>query len=706
MEKTPGFSGLSGNHSEELLQSPLTGTSPYSARGHLSSPQNQTQALLSSTLRPLSPLGFTTTVPSTSRRSSPAPQYLSPPLIGSDNEGPPYLPGPDDLVSLDLHIPRKCRRSRRVDSELNQTLPLRQDRAIKKSIKMTSAFTWGREEGMASANTEDTTALGSSASCSIPTNGNLFTLCKSSKPKGLPYSRVPDVSATRNHEIPESRNPRLSSSSYSITAVPEGLVVKRSAPIQSRAHICARGYPGDFKPGNNIHDLPVAPWIEDSEGQTSVSSTDYQCQHSTRDRHHETPASITLRKASKQYARDLGNRRSLQLSAYSEGRVACPILPQRLDGDMGSCDNTSSPSFSSFCHFAMPLNTVLGRDPGVSDHASFPPTELADKANIQGQRSGTGVALTAAEVHNSPRAFSFPRTSRTSSSLAIDTMQSCLVQIHSAGSVHRVIWAPDDTPSSSTSQDTSGLNEQPSRSRSSTEVKSCGLIQPELSQSGQEIIRPQYSHPTLAPSNHTTKLPSPQVPAGILDWDWQAWGHRKEKAIASRAWAGDRISPAGKKPSRITQPGRWSKKWKAHLDNETGVIESFPPLLARLSSEHWQTKQPVDLNDLTHIDSGLTQGKNEELSPVESGGITEVDEEMCLVKLDTSERLRHSKVGTAIGSSSHTRRPSVQQQPQITYQSVMELTNALSRNASSIRQSLSGQPSFAGRDSGENKSAP
>ena len=711
-KNTPGLSGLSFNYSEELLRSPPTGTSPYLARAHLSSPPNQTQVSLSSTLRPPSPFDFSTTLPSTDRRSTPASQYLSPPLLSSDEECPPYLPGPDDLVSLDLHTPRKYRGSRRANcscsstGELKQVLPSRPDLATKKSTRITSNFACGREEGMASVDIEDTTVFGSPTSHNIPTNGNLFTSCKSLTPKDLPYSEVPDLSATRNHEVPEKRDRRLSPSSSSITAVPESLVVKHSAPIQSQAHTCARGYPGSFKPGNKIHDLPVPSWIKDSEGQTSPFRTNYQCQHSTHDRRHDTPASITLRKASEQYGRDLGKRRSLQSPAYSEGMIGFPILPQRLDRDMGSCDITSSPSFGRFCPFAMPLDAVPGSDPRASKKVSFQLSGLAHEANAEGQRDGTGGASIAAELHNPSRAFSFPRTSRTSYGLAIDTMQPSLVQIHSAGSVHRVIWAPDDTPSSSTSQTTSGPNGQLSRSGSSTDVMSCGSIRPGMSPSRQDVTRPQSSQLPLSARTHTTKPPSLQALAGMLEWDRFVEGHHKEIAIAPPLLVADQTPPIGRRLSRKTQPGRWSKKWKARLDYEAGVIESFPPLLARLSSEQWQTKRPVDLDDLTHGSSGLTLEDNEDFAPLESGDTMKRGVEAYPAKLDASEMLRHSKFGTAMGSSSHARRPSALQQQQTTYQCVMELTNTLSRKASGIRQSLSGQYSGAGRTGSEDKSAP
>ena len=556
------LSGLPFNHSEELLKSSLTGTSLYSARAPLPSPLDQSQVSIYSTLRPPSPFDLTTTLPSTGRRRSPTPQHLTPPLLDSDEDGPPYLPGPDDLVSLDMHTPRKnwrssCRdNNRSLTGELHPVPPLCQNVAVRRS---TSDLACGREAGTASAVIEDTTVIGSSTCHNIPTNGNLFALCKSSTSKDLPCSGVVDMSATSDPKITGRRNPRMFSSSCSIGAVPESLVVKHSIPIQSRAHTYAWGYPGNFEPGNRVHHLPVASWMEGSERQTSPSRPSYQCQNSTRDRRHATPASITLRKASEQYGNDFSKRRSLQSPACSESRICSPILRQRLDGDTGSCGNTSSPSFNSFGQSAMKLDAVLGSNPGRPNNASLPLIGPADEAHVEGQRSGTGMASTV-EVHDTPRAFSFPRTPRTSSSLAIDTIQPKSVQVHPAGSLHRVIWAPDDTRSSSISQDISWQNGHHSGSGNSTELKSCGSTQPETSPSRQEVICAQSLQLSLAPSNYTTSPLSPQIPTGMLDWDWQAGGHHKETAITSSVREGDQIPPTCKRLSRTTQPGRWSRK--------------------------------------------------------------------------------------------------------------------------------------------------
>ena len=706
MDAQPASPRQSKRHLGERPRNTRVVTSPYLGQRRPSNQIHRPQDPASPVPRPPSPFPFSISPPlPSSLQSSPGSQYLSPPLVDSEGETLPYVPGPNDLISLDLHATRLHRKNsrRRGDSRSTtgdgyETRPRRLYSISEGLSGSTTVF--GRvpspsDDGDSEfEDTEETSLLASSNSIEVNESANAGPHKTSKASRNRYFRKDASSSALKNYPRGERLDRRSTIASPSERLRQGDFVPRSMAPIQSPTKAYARGYPARPSLKRMSMDQGVTP--TSLYGGYAPQTYSFRIQGGrrlgTRYRRNDTPASITLRKASKQYKCDIVEPRVAALADYTDG--ISTIRPVNHSPNISAKPSGITTSSVRGLPNSAPLSVKQllngNSTPNIattSDIITVPPVGLPEGLKLKRQRSGAEPALTIAEIHTSPRTFSLPCASHRHSSLAIDTMRkTSVVQIQSGGSVHEIIWAADDTPSSSTSQHTPGRSEHTSRSVSSTETKSGGSSPPATSPARHDTLRSETCPPVVPSFNDHHK-----TPVEMLEWSWDIQQPSSEEGAMSGHLANNQSVALENTQGRKRRPGRWSKKWAPYSDSNVSGIESFPPLLARLSTEQWQTKQPVDLNDPNpETQISLLAGDEASIQSEPIGTVNEGEEDFEMPK--SPERSKSFKVGAGIGANSHVRRPSSSVYQQSPYGYMMDITRTLSRKASIIRQSLSGQP--------------
>ncbi|MCJ1387102.1 hypothetical protein MMC17_010231 [Xylographa soralifera] len=403
----------------------------------------------------------------------------------------------------------------------------------------------------------------------------------------------------------------------------------------------------------------------------------------------ETPATITLRKASNKYHREQPRRLSQNEKAHvAKRRTAKDSKPIGFLSGECLANNPQGDNTTLSTHHGQ-RNEVfaVSRESPRSYTLLAKSTSSSDQLILRRRTIAADPALTFAEVHTTPEVFSPGGASRKHSLLAIETMRrSSAVMIRSGGSIHEIIWDKDDAPSSSSSR-------------------------PSLSQPGSgcssETRSLDGSSPTTTVEHHRFQNPDFSKPAFIdADVSSNTEGTRASEEAAGRPWTGEQAvnnlenlieTPAVNKilKSKVSsrtksqRRGRWAKSWKANVSNSMQGVESFPPLLERGSTYEWRKAPLVDITDVSAgrsseassktntVDTEEAQAEQRDLAPRKQSGTT------------YHGTWTSGQLGTALGTSSHHRRPSTGPHQQGPYNSLVDLSKSVSRRASQITHSLS-----------------
>lgn len=341
----------------------------------------------------------------------------------------------------------------------------------------------------------------------------------------------------------------------------------------------------------------------------------------------ETPATITLRKASNVYA----------ASPIKTSMGASLIREQEYERA------ADAPRSELLAFYSTP---GLGKGPSPSDLPSPESTEASrslreqptltfeeesqsfrkrsqsisqfnDISNARRCSMPAEAALTFADVHVAPGSFATGPKSRKQSLLPAEfNRRISTVQFRSRNSVHEVIWREDETTSDSSLTASSGASQYAGHSFGSTPSP----------ESGSSPTR----DPAIKPKETTALLPTvpesvsifTKMPDNLLRWTWGASsasiegtprpvdpkadniGQLAEATARSADTQGDplaqvlvnsTLNPGS--PNMHQSSDQQSSRSRRPSLSELPSVQSFPPLLPRSSTAEWQKAPLVDLND-------------------------------------------------------------------------------------------------------------
>ncbi|MCJ1285587.1 hypothetical protein MMC26_004928 [Xylographa opegraphella] len=650
----------------------------------------------------------------TSHGSSRSSLYLSPPVTDSETEDAPYKPKADDNNSLNMHVKWK-RRKKAMHHRKDQPAALehadqpfeqlafainnpRRSSAIRSSRSYSSlsdtSGCYGPME-IGQNTTPNVTVRSNSENCGKTDNfisidklnGRLLTNA---------HERNTDNSQERRTVRTERLRPGTASDSirrWSIVA--DGVILSPSAATACAADVN----------GNNSF-----PWahvtVDDSarkkDKNTMASVVDNDAYWKNNSRHistsaftAETPATITLRKASNVYhhenSRRLSQSEKVRRSKRRTVKDGKPMgfLPGERPARAPQADSTIASTHDNEQNEVFAVSLVSPRSCTLLSTS----TSSSDQLTLRRRTVAADPALTFAEVHTTPEVFSRGRSSRKHSQLAIDTMRrSSTVMIWSGSSIHEIIWDKDDSPSSSSSR--RSLSQM--GSGSSSERRSPDGSPRKTSMDHNRFQNLDFSKPASRDAEVSTN------PSGAKEF----------QEVADRSWT--REEPAGNPEDVIERTaieeglhnetlsctaskrdGRWSKSWRANISNSMQGVESFPPLLERGSTYEWRKFPPVDIDDPAAGQNVQSASKTSIIGNTNPGTTNEVQERQTSPSSSKPSSTAHhgtwthGHLGTALGTSSHHRRPSIGPHQQGPYSSLIDLSKSVSRRASQITHSLS-----------------
>ena len=644
----------------------------------------------------------------TSHGSSQSSLFLSPPMTDSDPEEVPYKPTADDNISLDMHNTRRRRiKSKRRKSarpaavsfpDLLSNPLLTTNKAQYRTTAASSLKSWTSQSDAddsleaINVNTRLRSVTLSLRNANLTNDNADAKIGKGSmsgslkRIRGLTMSKVQSWHKTDGESLTEGLISKKSrrQSLFGAGLCPSTTFVMAVANNSLEGREC---FSMDVEEGK------VAP--------TAAHNTDIVQRNRARSRrikssqapNYDTPATITLRKASRIYHCDRAPPNQSSTGSQDITRLGSTLMALSTDTTPltnGSCDshlNATLTVLEQAIHQEMDENSV----PPLARRASA--TKFCDpqvEGLLECKPTAAEPALTFAEVHTTPKMFSSHGGSRKHSILAIETMRrTSTVQIRSGGSIHEIIWDKEDSPSTRTT--TSLGSSLPAPGAESSPDSDSPFPSPPV-----ECHTHEQSHGLCASVSTGNNIPSSahsQPSENLIAWSW-----RTEKVGVAPDFL-DEVIEKEKRPIIETagqaksKRGRWSKSWETPVVSKKQEIVSFPPLLDRQSTHEWRKAPLVDLND---PDGGrvvdlqkVVSNPGVRLSKMES-----VDNEQTPITDGTQSAgiandQRPATMGTCIGISEHHRRPSAISCQQRPHRSLVDLTMSVSRRASQISRSLS-----------------
>ena len=306
----------------------------------------------------------------------------------------------------------------------------------------------------------------------------------------------------------------------------------------------------------------------------------------------ETPATITLRKASDAYYVMIGE------TTTNGGTSTTASLSYHPKPRPDPKPSVALMNFRSQCvadrkkslWYSLPLLSNQDEDLEGAKRELDPSNPTKNEAihdslsifgNLQGASTVVEPATTYTDVHTAPQTFTSVQFSTTSSSAPSKLRRTSTVHIKSRTSVHEIIWREQETSSSSSSQG----SVSPVRKEKGSQT--LGTITPTTPKA---IVTARS-----APTTPRWHLDSPRLQAlpeeNLFEWSWKA---QQAMAASSNPKSGDPQLSAAVSHSAPTTPPR-----RRSISKESGnsSVESFPPLMDRKNTTEWRVAPLVDLND-------------------------------------------------------------------------------------------------------------
>lgn len=316
---------------------------------------------------------------------------------------------------------------------------------------------------------------------------------------------------------------------------------------------------------------------------------------------HDTPATITLRKASTPRSPlhiNFAQKTARQTSSMEGIFSSALLLYRRLSSDEGGRGTrvqhdpiTNGPRLE---HGPVKTAEVL---PGrFSARASLPHFPFAP-VNSRRRSTLADPALTIAEVSIAPSTFSSPFTSRRHTLLAIEaTQRTSIVQVRSKSSIHEIIWNKDDTPSRNSWSSSNEVISSASRSSGNTtspEDSSNKSIASDSNRGSKEGFTDEFqSSPSAIVVSEIQTVPaSTQSPDDLTGWSWN--GGTAAQASLGKVIDNDSLQHPTSAPTSTKVSRNISRTISSRSD--TPYLESFPPLLDRTLTLDWLSPQFVVL---------------------------------------------------------------------------------------------------------------
>ena len=323
---------------------------------------------------------------------------------------------------------------------------------------------------------------------------------------------------------------------------------------------------------------------------------------------YETPATITLRKASDAYFVVIGQR-DANGDVSASGSMPRP-------SKTSSSERQPSVALQGFRskRFTEHRKSLWYSLPLLSDQNEAP-TESQEKETetlttheaiheslsvfdrFQCPSTAAEPAVTFTDVHTAPQTFaSVPYSRRRSSSTVRRLRRTSSVQIKTRSSVHEIIWREEENSSSSSSQ------------ASASSINTKGEFQDPAS----KIPGPTPSVPTTpGPTTPKVTVVSRSVPAtprwhlenatlqalpeeNLFEWSWSPRPADARTSIQSLSNP-SRTDPAVQ--SAPTTPANPTKRRSISKESSSSSVQSFPPLLERQNTTEWRRAPLIDLND-------------------------------------------------------------------------------------------------------------
>ena len=340
----------------------------------------------------------------------------------------------------------------------------------------------------------------------------------------------------------------------------------------------------------------------------------------------ETPATITLRKASNVYATSpISTSMSATLDLECEHKrvedaPACELLAFYSSPTLTNKPTISDPSSPESPEAARSLNeqpniTADMRSTRVQ-RGSRSVSQFSDISNARRCSVPAEALLTFADVHVAPGSFAVETKSRKQSLVPTEfNRRISTVHFWSRDSVHEVIWREDEITSDTSLTASSGASEQVGHSFRSTPSS--------------EIVETQVREPAIGPKGSKAAVPTAsdslskftKIPETLFQWTWGASStsaEGKSRAVEPESGSLGPVTAVtteaadanGDPTSQIlvnnTSPGitnvqqssdqQHSRSQRPSCSNILSV-QSFPPLRTRSSTAEWQKAPLVDLND-------------------------------------------------------------------------------------------------------------
>jgi len=657
---------------------------------------------------PLVPLPRSSTIRSSphgslSPNGSQSSLCLSPPLTDSEPEEAPYRPSASDRISLDMHNTRKGRRKFRYrqspqpwavvgrDRPSNQLWPIKElyqsrpQKTLLASRDSLSGDSGSFKVKAIRSRLQKTPQI--RGSTSVRSKGGPQNTLQESK---LPRKRASTMSRARSRRSNEENGSKeVPNKRRRWTLIGDGL-----SPSTSLATAVA-GRHSEDKAALLAHTWPTGtarpspPTRKDSTRRNWAFREGSRRRKSSQGQKYDTPATITLRKASKIYQcekrpsiSDEPAAQAHQSQIGAQSTLIAGLTDSAEAGNQPSPKQATS-AVSNTYGDGISTRTVtlaaIGREPW-------------NRAWIRRPTITAEPALTFAEVHTSPKIFpSAGSSSRKHSHLATDTMRrTSAVQIRSGGSIHEIIWDKDDTPSTRSSHSNETLSPVvlPTTTRNNSDDKVTTRSSSQLGlQIGNHSESDYFQNLTTNATLFST-ADEPRAAAKILSWSWA----KADEGIPPNAPLG-----SVKAEDPIPAPVPACSKTKARRRNQSWDtspilgIQSFPPLLDRNSTYEWIKAPLVDLNE----PMGGREATGSEDNPPRQSAQKDAKNEAQSQKPSQAELEYLSKsripsrVGEAIGISHGHRRPSTIPTQQSPYKSLLDVSKSVSRRASAIGHSFS-----------------
>ena len=593
-----------------------------------------------------------------STQSSPTLQYLSPPIIDSGGETPPYKPDQDDYFSLNLLSHRKRHRPGFQHSDRSGSRDVSgSGSALLHSIDETLSRS---HDDLSLAVSELMKDHGDIPDSTLQTQKKTAKDSLEQNAREKPLILVPRrrrshfFLGTRGSSDPTSSNAEASSD------VKDSKAGESSPEHGSMVRIWSTKNDSRKRRKNNTS--------EESRGSKGKGWSSGKL---------ETPATITLRKASV-----LCGATVTEYGLQTPGISARPLIDPAAATSIREGDPPNYMADRSGSH-ALPVEGTLPlSEQGVSNgdadnHTGEKPGPEQESAKIverpfassglQRQRTAANPTITFADVHTAPRTFSISSTSRKSSlSLFAQLKRKSAVNSISRNSVHEIIWKEDDLPSGCSSDEARSPSLPLSRMTTGAEGSGddAGSGSPVFAEN-LSASPPKFTvseMPGTVSQDNSGRKHARALKAGhdLFGWSWSRRSSTKTKAKEDSANFSGHVTPIDPYQEASLRKRSTARRTKSVIIPNA---DSFSPLPEQKPADGQMTLQAsFNVSQAGHTPYvGITPSTPSELAHSSPSGDASEQRRSSSIKSHPYAPTRvaqESKEGCAIGSSSHKRRMS------------------------------------------------